>query len=109
MDLKSILSNLREYSNKKRKESNWRFFKTGSGEYGEGDQFIGVSVPDIRRVAKKFFSADFKILRKLLKSKIHEERMLAVIILTERFIEANEKEQKKILNFYLKNLAGVNN
>ncbi len=103
-----IKKELCEYSSAERKKINEYFFKTGKGEYGEGDKFIGVSMPDIRKVAKKFLETDFETLKKLLLSKIHEERMLAGIILTYRF-EKNPKEQKKIFDFYVQNFAGINN
>ncbi len=80
-----------------------RFFKTGKGEYGEGDIFIGVMVPDIRRVAKKFKEIELPDLQKPIKSKIHEERLCAALILTYK------KLNKDIVDFYLKNTAYLNN
>ncbi len=100
---------LKKYSSEKRKKSNEWFFKTGKGEYGEGDVFIGVRVPDLRKIAKQFSAIDLKTLEKFLQSKIHEERLLAVIILVNKFQKADQKEKKKILKFYLKNLEFVNN
>lgn len=80
-----------------------RFFKTGKGEYGEGDIFIGVMVPEIRKVAKKYKDIDLNELQKLIKSKIHEERLCAALILTYR--ELNED----VVDFYLSNTKCINN
>lgn len=86
-----------------------KFFKTGKGQYGEGDKFIGVIVPDTRQVAKKFLELPPKEITLLLRSKIHEERLLATLILTERAKKADTVELFKIFRFYLENLSGINN
>ncbi len=86
-----------------------RFFKTGKGQYGEGDRFIGVTVPQNRLVAREFRELDLKGCRVLLHSKIHEERLLALIILVEKFRRADDSMQKKIYQFYLQNIAWINN
>lgn len=85
------------------------FFRTGKGQYGEGDVFIGVTVPDVRLIAKDFFDLSLSEIKKLLYSKIHEERLIALIILVEQFRNANVAEQKKIYQFYLRNVKQVNN
>ncbi len=111
--IKKIKKELRQYVSTERRRSNEWFFKTGKGDYGEGDIFIGVRVPDIRMVAKKYRAVDLSILKELLSSKIHEERSLALIILVEQNQEAendkNTSKQKKIIKFYLKNRRQVNN
>lgn len=113
MKVSCIKKELQKYSNAKRKETNEWFFKTGKGEYGEGDIFIGIRVPDIRKVTKKFADVDFKILQELLYSKIHEERLLALLILVEQtkvsVKRQNVAEQRKIVRFYLKHRRQVNN
>lgn len=86
-----------------------RFFKTAKGEYGEGDVFIGVSVPDVRLVAKNYPNVELTEIRKLLKSKIHEERLLGGIILVNRFKKSDHEEQKKIHQFFIKNKKSMNN
>ena len=89
------------------------FFKTGKGEYGEGDVFIGVIVPDIRQIAKKYIDLPLTEVKKIIKSKIHEERLLSLIILVEKYklAEKNnkEKEQTKIYNFYCSHFKYINN
>jgi 3-methyladenine DNA glycosylase AlkD len=113
MQVNKIKKELRKYASEKRKKSNEWFFKTGKGEYGEGDIFLGVRVPNVRKVAKEFFEANFKTLEKLLYSKIHEERLLALLILvaqSKQAIKQGDKQiQKKIVEFYLKHKRQVNN
>jgi len=86
-----------------------RFFKTGPGEYGEGDIFAGIKVPPCRELAKKYRDLSFNDLQKLLRSPIHEERSIALMILHLRFKKADEVLQTKIYKFYFKNLKSINN
>ena len=86
-----------------------RFFKTGKGEYGEGDIFLGIKVPIQRKIAKEFKNLKLSDLQKLLNSKIHEERLIALFILISQYINGDEKIKKKIYNFYLKNTKNINN
>ncbi|MPT30581.1 MAG: DNA alkylation repair protein [Chryseobacterium sp.] len=88
-----------------------KFFKTGKGEYGEGDLFIGVSVPDQRSVAKEFYNKiSLDELSKLLSSKIHEHRLTALLILVYKFEKTKDKiQQKEIINFYLNHTKHINN
>ncbi len=113
MIVDKLKKELRRYASVKRRESNERFFKTGKGEYGENDEFIGVSVPDTRKVAKNFLEVDFAVLRYLLNSKIHEERLLALIILVEQNKQVVKNKdrilQKRIVNFYWRHKNRVNN
>ena len=86
-----------------------RFFKTGPGEYGEGDHFIGVKVPVIRKVAKEFKSLPLAEAECLLHSEIHEERLLALVILVGQFEKANNATRKSIYDLYLANTEHINN
>jgi 3-methyladenine DNA glycosylase AlkD len=83
-----------------------RFFKTGPGEYGEGDVFLGVVVPETRKLVKKYNNLEIKEIIKLLHSKIHEERLTALLIMVSTF--QIEKNKEKIYNFYLKNTKYIN-
>lgn len=87
------------------------FFKTGRGEYGEGDIFIGVTVPDQRSVAKEFYDKiSLKELSELLSSKIHEHRLTALLMLVYQFEKTKDKiQQKEIVDFYLNNTKFINN
>ncbi len=84
-----------------------RFFKTGKGEYGEGDQFIGVVVPDARLVSQKFISLSLNEIEQVLSSNIHEERLVGLLILVEKYKQAQNK--KEIVDFYLAHTSAVNN
>lgn len=86
-----------------------KFFKTGKGEYGEGDIFLAVSVPETRKLVDKYWKIiDFYYIQKLLNSSIHEERMLALFVLVKKY-EKEEENRKKIFDFYLKNTKRINN
>lgn len=86
-----------------------RFFKTGKGEYGEGDIFLGIKVPILRQISKKYQSLSLVKIGDLLESKIHEHRMCALIILTEKYQKSSLEEKTDIFNFYLKNTRNINN
>ena len=85
------------------------FFKTGKGEYGEGDVFVGLKVPTQRILAKEFRDLNLNDLKVLLNSKVHEERLISLFILIYKFEKGDENEKEKIFSFYLKNIKGVNN
>lgn len=100
---------LRDYARKEYAIGLQRFFKTKPGEYAENDLFIGVKVPHIRIVAKAHLDISNEELDTLLKSPIHEERMLALLILIHRFEKGDDHDKKQIYNYYLANLNLVNN
>lgn len=85
------------------------FFKTGPGQYGEGDIFWGISVPQSRSTAIKYKDLALPQIEKLLKSKIHEERLVALLILVGQFERADEAQRKTIFDFYLACARFVNN
>ena len=90
-------------------EHSQRFFKTGKGEYGEGDRFLGIRVPVIRKAVRKYKNASNTVAVSLLKSQNHEERLFAVLLLAEKFKRGTESEREKIYGIYLENLRYVNN
>lgn len=106
---KNAQSALKKFANKKKAVFHTRFFKTGKGQYGEGDVFIGVTVPQIRSVQKVFKDLPQKEVLPLLYSKIHEERLLGALILAERAKRADGKELSQIYSFYLKHAKRINN
>ncbi|HLC67268.1 MAG TPA: DNA alkylation repair protein [archaeon] len=104
-----IEKDLKALSNPERAKMSAGYFKTGKGEYGEGDVFLGLTVPQQRVIAKKYAHADLSTIDTLMKSNIHEHRFTALEILVMKFETAGEAERKEILDFYLKHTASVNN
>lgn len=96
-------------SDAKRAEVLKRFFKTGKGEYGEGDIFVGLTVPQSRQIARSYKNLPFSEIKKLLKSKVHEERLIALLILIQNFQKGDKKTKAKIYDFYLSSTRYVNN
>jgi 3-methyladenine DNA glycosylase AlkD len=86
-----------------------RFFKTGPGEYGEGDIFIGIKSPTLKMVAKEFKALPLAEGQRLLQSNIHEDRTLALVILVGQFTKADDTTRKRIHDLYLANTKHVNN
>jgi 3-methyladenine DNA glycosylase AlkD len=86
-----------------------RYFKTGPGEYGEGDRFIGVRVPKIRQLVTVGQQLSYTEIRKLLSSRIHEERLLALLILVRRFQRGGEVEREQVYRLYLDSTQHINN
>ena len=109
LNSKTLKAELRKYASAERKAMNLRFFKTDKGDYGEGDQFIGVTVPDTRKVGRQFAEMSFTEISKVLSSPIHEERLAALMILVHRYQNSDNSMQEKVYRFYLKNLSFVNN
>lgn len=106
----NVLAELKKLKNPYKKVVLQRFFKTGPGQYGEGDVFWGLSVPDCRRLAKKYASLGMGEVLLLLKNEVHEVRLTALLIIIEHYQTAlNLNEKKKIVNIYLKNSRYINN
>lgn len=106
---REISRSLRALRNEEKASLLRGFFKTGPGEYGAGDRFLGVMVPDIRAVAKRYQDAPLDEVRKLLCSAYHEERLLALLILVRQFSPGDAPTKKTIFNLYLGNTRFINN
>ena len=107
--LKELKKDLRAVASKEKAKVLASFFKTGKGDYGEGDVFLGVTVLLSRIIAKKYAKISFGDIKELLDSPIHEERIVALLILVDRYQKGDEASRQKVFRFYLKNLARVNN
>ena len=107
--LKDVEGELRKLANPEKAKVLSRFFKTGKGDYGEGDIFLGITVPEQRKIAKKYPDLPRKDIRKLLSSKIHEYRLVALLMLIRQYGKADEKREKEIFDFYLANTRHINN
>lgn len=106
--LGKLQKELKKLENKKRALLLQGYFKTKEGEYGFGDIFIGLTVPQSRQLAIKYKSLTFLEIAALLSSKIHEERLIALLILVHKF-KTEPLEQRRIFDFYIKNRKYVNN
>lgn len=104
-----LRTELRKHGNPEKAAFFPRFFKTGEGEHGEGDTFLGITVPNTRIVAKKFADLPLTDIEQLLKSEWHEERLLALIIMVNQFKKARPDAQRKLYQFYLSHTRHVNN
>lgn len=107
--LNQLKKDLNKLKNPARVKILARFFKTGKGQYGEGDIFLGITVPLQRQVVKKYLDLSLKDLRDLLNNKIHEYRLTGILILVEKYRKGDERVKKQIFNFYLKNIQYINN
>lgn len=109
MTAENVKKELKKASNKGKVAVYQRFFKTGKGEYGEGDRFIGVTVPAQRIVAKKYQMIPLAEISHLLASPVHEHRLTGLLILTYRFLQVSESERQEIFDFYLSQTERINN
>jgi 3-methyladenine DNA glycosylase AlkD len=109
VNMKHLEREVRQSGNQERARACQRYFKTGPGEYGEGDIFLGLSVPQSRSIAKKYTGLDIQDLQKLLDSEIHEHRFIALLILLAKYRKAEPSERKVIFDFYLRNTRSINN
>lgn len=100
---------LRAAASKQKAGTLRRFFKTGPGEYGEGDEFLGVMVPQSRAIARRFGDLPLADVRRLLRSRIHEERLVALLILVDRFRKGGPEDRREVYDLYLRNTSHINN
>lgn len=104
---KNLENDFQKSANPEKAKLLQRFFKTGKGDYGEGDIFLGISVPEQRKIAKKYTELNLTQIQILLNSKIHEHRLVGLLILIEKFEKTNDK--KEIFEFYMSNYDNINN
>jgi 3-methyladenine DNA glycosylase AlkD len=109
MTAQLIRAKMKKLANKEKAKILQGFFKTGQGEYGEGDIFLGITVPVLRKLSKEHDSASLPEVVKLVKSSIHEERLLALLMLVRAFSKGDETLKKKIYDLYLKHTRYINN
>ncbi len=104
-----IVEEMKAIATPERAKASLWYFKTGKGQYGEGDVFIGISNPDLRKICKKHKNLSFDELQNLLNDPIHEFRMAALLILVEKMKKAQAAEVEEIFHFYIKNTDRINN
>lgn len=104
-----VITDIKKYRNETKGTVLGRFFKTGKGQYGEGDIFWGLDVPTSRKIALRYIHIPRKELLKLLQNKVHEVRLVALFILVAQYKAADIKEKENIVKFYLENTKYVNN
>ncbi|MFA5131201.1 MAG: DNA alkylation repair protein [Patescibacteria group bacterium] len=108
--LGKISAELKKAGRKTQAANLQRFFKTGKGQYGEGDVFLGIKVPVTRKIALQYIDLDFPAISKLLASEYHEFRLAALLILVAKYQGAeNQKIKEKIVKFYLRHTKRINN
>ncbi len=105
----TLRSELRSLKNPEKAKILSGFFKTGPGEYGEGDRFLGIPVPDIRRIIRTHRHASLRHIRALLHSGYHEERLAALLCLVDRYQRGDAIQKKEIFSLYLNNTVFINN
>ncbi len=105
----NLIRDLKAVSNPEKAKILSGFFKSGKGQYGEGDIFLGIYVPIQKDIAKNYEQLNLKDLEFLLESKIHEYRLVALFILVSKFKKGDNKIREIIYKFYLKNVKGINN
>lgn len=108
-DYHQAKSDLRAHASPAKAAILQRFFKTGKGEYAEGDQFLGVVVPDTRKVARMHKHLPMVDLAVLLQSPIHEERLCALLIMVHQFERGNDAGRRRLFDFYLRHTGSINN
>ena len=106
---KTITSELQALSNAEKREIFPKFFKAGKGEYGEGDRFLGVTVPNIRAIAKQYKNISLNEIRELIQSEWHEVRLCALLIMVEKSKKKDETLRQQLFDLYLSQTDRINN
>ena len=109
MTAELLIESLQMLADKDKAQFLQRFFKTGKGQYAEGDIFWGIKVPETRQVAKAYKGMPLAELEKIMKNPVHEVRFCGLMILVEKFNKAKEADKKRIIDFYLSNTQYINN
>jgi 3-methyladenine DNA glycosylase AlkD len=109
MKAEEVKAELQKHADPRRAETGQWFFKTGQGQYGEGDKFLGLRVPVTRAVCKQYKDLSLPEIQKLLNSPIHEHRLAALVIMTLQAKRASPEHKKQLYDFYLKNTKNINN
>lgn len=110
MKANKLIEELNSLADKKQAEILSGFFKTGKGQYGEGDTFLGIKVPVVRAISSQYVEMNISDVQKLLSSKLHEIRFAGLVILIKKFDKSSCSEKEEIVNIYLKNISNnINN
>ncbi|MFH1412585.1 MAG: DNA alkylation repair protein [bacterium] len=109
MSLTKLKQAIAKQGNPKKAKLYARFFKTGKGQYGEGDKFLGLTVPEQRNIAKQYQNLSLADVKKLLASLYHEHRLTGSLILVAKYKSGDDKQKKQFFDFYLKNTHAFNN
>lgn len=109
MTAAAVVQALRELADPKKAAFLQRYFKTGAGEYGDGDTFLGVTVPNSRRVARQFREISLAQVQRLLRSNLHEPRLVALLILVDQYARSGAAVKNAIFKLYFANVKFINN
>lgn len=107
--LQRLRAQLHLHANPEKAEFLQRFFKTGKGQYAEGDQFLGITVPAQRKIASQFSDLSLSDITRLLKSGWHEERLTALLIMVNQYRKGNDEVREKLFDLYLNHTKYINN
>lgn len=105
----TLAQSILAHENKEKAQLLGRFFKTGKGEYAYGDRFVGLTVPQTRSIAKKYYQLSLNEIRQALQSPFHEVRLASLYVLVYQFTHGNEQKKKELCNFYVKYTPFINN
>jgi 3-methyladenine DNA glycosylase AlkD len=108
-NLREIRKAVRDLADPKRAAVLQGFFKTGRGEYGQGDRFAGLTVPQVRLLVRRFHPVEFRIITGLLRSPVHEDRLLALLLLVERYRRGTPADRDRAFDLYVRSFRWINN